>query len=73
MNSSWWDDSNGGQIIKMDEINVDGQFWAIGAVVADITSFLTETIGNFWSITSLWREIRGWYHAYRVEEEDTYP
>ena len=34
-------------------------FWLWGLFVAHITSFLTETIGNFWSITSLERVFGG--------------
>ena len=44
-----------GHIIKIDENHALGPKnlgSEMSSVVADITSFLTDTIGNFWSVTS---------------------
>ena len=52
-------DSNGCHIVLLREISVRVKFLALRAVVAGITSFLTETIDNFWFITSSERVFRG--------------
>ena len=44
---------------KLMENHALDQICISGAVVADMTSFLTETIDNFWSITSLERVFGG--------------
>ena len=73
IDSSFGDDSNGGHIIKSDENHALDQICISGAVVADMTSFLTETIDNFWSITSLERVFGGWYYANHDEDDKSFP
>ena len=73
--SSFECDSNGCQIIKIDENHGNGQICISRglAVVADITSFLTETIDKFWFNTPSERVVGGWYYAHRVEESQGFP
>ena len=55
-------DSNGCQIIEIDKNHPLDEILgseSLRAVVAHTTSFLTETIDKFWSITSLERVFRG--------------
>ena len=61
IDSSFEYDSNGGQIVFGREINVGVKFLALLAVYVahNITSFFTETIDNFWSITSSERVFGG--------------
>ena len=74
IDSSFEYDSNGGQIIKIDEIDVEAsQICISGGGWADITSFLTDTNGKFWSIAPLEREFSGWYYHKRVEEDKSFP
>ena len=59
--------------LKLMKIMLGTKFLHLGAVVADITSFLTETVGNFWFGTPSEGVFGGWYYAYRVEEDETFP